>query len=109
MWSVSLTIIHAGLGGGHYAPRFNDLLKSSDVAIGHILASHSLHFPNGHWQAAVMEAVESTRRGFPHRDVEAYIDRKAFKGQDRERLTSFLDAQLIPWSFKAETLGRVNS
>lgn len=95
-----------GLGGGHYAPRFNDLLRQRrDVDLGHLLGSHSLHFPHGQWQKAVMEAVNSTRRAYPGRKVEAYIDRKAFKGGDRQKLTDFLDAEGVKWSFKPEELG----
>lgn len=100
-------LLSEGLGGGHYAPRFNDLLRQrEDVELGHILGSHSLHFPHGQWQAAVMEAVRSTARAHPGgRPVEAYIDRKAFKGPDRQRLTDFLDSQCVRWTFKAEELG----
>lgn len=84
-----------GLGGGHYAPRFSDLLQQRpDVRLGHILASYALDFTGlkgGQWRQAVSEAVTSTTAAYPPGTrVVVYLDRKSFKGADREALLSYL-------------------
>ena len=91
--------VMVGLGGGHYAPRHRAVISSSDVWIGHILASYALEFenhgdpgrpPTGNWKHSVETSIESTRSAFPGGDVFVHIDRKSFKGWQREALRNML-------------------
>ena len=94
-----------GLGGGHYAPRHRAIISQSDVWVGHLLASYALSFdeqtmgeglPSGPWRHAVTIAIESTRNAFPGGSVFAHLDRKSFKGWQRQALASLLSELDVP-------------
>jgi D-aminoacyl-tRNA deacylase len=93
-----------GLGGGHYAPRHKAVISASEVWVGHILANYAIVFeeqegdstPLGPWTHSVRTAVESTRIAFPGGDVFAHLDRKSFKGWQRQALISLLSELGVP-------------
>jgi len=94
-----------GLGGGHYAPRHRAVISQSDVWVGHLLANYALSFdeqtmeeglPSGPWRHAVTIAIESTRIAFPGGSVFAHLDRKSFKGWQRQALASLLSELGVP-------------
>ena len=100
-----------GIGGGHYAPFIGRLALHEGVWLGHVLANHSLPMirpdeqddgragataPSGNWSQAIDSAIESTRHAFPGADVWAYLDRKSFKGWQRQAIRVHLEAIGVP-------------
>ena len=92
-----------GLGGGHYAPRHKAIISETEVWVGHILANYAIVFedqegpsPGGPWKHSVRTAVESTRAAFPGGNVFAHLDRKSFKGWQRQALSSLLSELDVP-------------
>ena len=92
-----------GLGGGHYAPRHKAIISETEVWVGHILANYAIVFedqeepsPTGPWKHSVRTAVESTRAAFPGGNVFAHLDRKSFKGWQRQALSSLLSELDVP-------------
>ena len=94
-----------GLGGGHYAPRHRAVISQTDVWVGHLLANYALEFdeptvegelPAGPWRHAVTIAIEATRIAFPGGSVFAHLDRKSFKGWQRQALASLLSDFDVP-------------
>ena len=92
-----------GLGGGHYAPRHKAIISETEVWVGHILANYAIVFedqeepsPAGPWKHSVRTAVESTRVAFPGGNVFAHLDRKSFKGWQRQALYSLLSELDVP-------------
>lgn len=94
-----------GLGGGHYAPRHKAVISQTDVWVGHLLANYALAFdeptvegelPTGSWKHAVTVAIEATRLAFPGGSVFAHLDRKSFKGWQRQALSSLLSSLDVP-------------
>ena len=82
-----------------------DLLRHrSDVALGHCLASYSLDFNSGRWRGAVDEAVEATQRAYPGRPIFCYLDKKSFKGSERQALMAYLDGKGLRHTFKEEAI-----
>ncbi len=82
-----------GLGGGHYAPRHTDVIIRSGVDFGHLLANYALVFDEpseddapGPWKHSLREAVEKTRQAYPGGNVFAHLDRKSFKGWQRNAI-----------------------
>ncbi len=88
------------LGGGHYAPRANIMAAEPGALLGHMLARHSLPFEPategadvlGAWKQAIDESLDATRRAFPGRPVVVSMDRKSFRGWEREPLLSHLES-----------------
>jgi D-aminoacyl-tRNA deacylase len=75
------------------------------VWVGHLLANYALSFdeqtteeglPSGPWRHAVTIAIESTRIAFPGGSVFAHLDRKSFKGWQRQALASLLSELEVP-------------
>ena len=93
-----------GLGGGHYAPRHKAIISETEVWVGHILANYAIVFegqeesssPLGSWEHSVRTAVDSTRAAFPGGHVFAHLDRKSFKGWQRQALSSLLSELDVP-------------
>ncbi len=89
-----------GLGGGHYAPRHKAVVEDGNIWLGHILAGYSLDFdaPNRIiggkspiiWQDSIISAIESTKQAFPGGDIFVHLDRKSFKGWQRDLIKNFL-------------------
>ncbi len=100
---------HAGelvlvtLGGGHYAPRANQLAALEGVWLGHMLATYALPFEQsdegeitGTWRQSILAALEATRRSFPGGDLICSMDKKAFKGWQRQAIRDLLEDEGIP-------------
>ena len=87
------------LGGGHYAPRANKLASLDGIWLGHMLATYSLPFvksevegdiPGGTWKQAIESAVSATRLAFPNGKIICSMDKKAFKGWQRQAIRNYL-------------------
>lgn len=98
--SGSLVLIT--LGGGHYAPRANVLAGYNDVWLGHMLATYALPFekndgvPGGNWAQSIDAAVDSTMRSFPGAQIVVYMEKKAFKGWQRQAIRDHLENKNLP-------------
>ena len=93
------------LGGGHYAPRANKLAALEGVWLGHMLATYALPFvkpedenesPGGTWQQAIDSAINATRQAFPNGKVVCSMDKKAFRGWQRQAIRDYLLQESIP-------------
>lgn len=102
-----------GLGGGHYVPRHKDIVSNSDVWLGHLIASYSLTFerdenidnyPQGTWRHSIISAIESTIYSYPGGDIFVHLDRKSFKGWQRDAIHKLLTEQKIPILRKKEII-----
>ena len=100
---------HAGelvlvtLGGGHYAPRANQLAALDGVWLGHMLATYALPFDQssegeitGTWKQSILAALEATRRSFPGGELICSMDKKAFRGWQRQAIRDLLGDEEIP-------------
>ena len=102
-----------GLGGGHYVPRHKDIVSNSDVWLGHLIASYAMSFeknenfdsyPQGTWHHSIISAVESTISSFPGGDIFVHLDRKSFKGWQRDAIHKLLNEKNIPILRKKEII-----
>tara|TARA_B100000767_G_C19752761_1_gene531518 strand:- start:705 stop:1712 length:1008 start_codon:yes stop_codon:yes gene_type:complete len=93
------------LGGGHYAPRANNLGLHPDLRIGHMLATYALPFtkplvegeePLGNWKQSINAAFESTKRAYPNGVILFSMDKKAFKGWQRQAIRDHLEFLKAP-------------
>lgn len=93
------------LGGGHYAPRANNLGLHPSLRIGHMLATYALPFiapqtegeePQGNWKQSINAAFESTKRAFPGGKLIFSMDKKAFKGWQRQAIRNHLESLSTP-------------
>lgn len=91
------------LGGGHYAPRANNLAALENIWLGHMLASYALPFtlvegeePTGTWKQAINDAIDSTHKAFPGGELIVSMDKKAFKGWQRQAIRQHLETMNIP-------------
>lgn len=85
-------------GGGHYAPRANQMGALEGALLGHMLANHSLPFKRdedgtvfGSWSQAVDVALDASRAAHPTRDLVVSLDRKSFRGWERSALFDHLE------------------
>ena len=98
--SGSLVLIT--LGGGHYAPRANVLAGYNGVWLGHMLATYALPFekndgvPGGTWAQSIDAAVDSTMQSFPGAQLVVYMEKKAFKGWQRQAIRDHLEMKKLP-------------
>jgi len=90
------------LGGGHYAPRANLLAAEEGIWLGHMLATYALPFEQiegevgGNWKQAIDAALEATKKSFPLGDLVCSMDKKAFKGWQRQAVREHLNSLSIP-------------
>lgn len=91
------------LGGGHYAPRANQLAALDGVWLGHMLATYALPFEleengevRGTWKQSIRAGLEATRTSFPGGDIVCSMDKKAFKGWQRQAIRAYLESEGIP-------------
>ena len=93
------------LGGGHYAPRANKLGSVDGIWIGHMLATYALPFiapeiegdqPGGTWKNSLTCAINSTKQAFPNGNVVCSMDKKAFKGWQRQAIRTHLEELNVP-------------
>lgn len=98
--------IVVGLGGGHYCPKMNDLVRHrDDVLIGHICASYAFKGPAKAWQAGVLEAVEASKAAVDDSvPVIMYVDKKALPAALRNELLAFLEAEGLLFAVKEHEL-----
>ena len=112
-------IAFLGLGGGHYAPRHQAILRATSAHCGHLLASYSLPFiqpeepdwdsltgalPEGAWKDAIDVCLEQTMKVFPESKIVAHLDRKSFKGWQRQSIRRHLEVKGIPLFRQADFL-----
>ncbi|MGY8755350.1 MAG: D-aminoacyl-tRNA deacylase [Candidatus Poseidoniales archaeon] len=91
------------LGGGHYAPRANKIALDKDVFLGHILATYAIPFSRdedenitGMWEHSIRAAVSSTKIAYPGAQLLCSIEKKAFKGWQRQLIRDLMAALDIP-------------
>lgn len=72
-----------GFGGGHYAPKFTDLVLEGNLSIGHIFPKHCI---SGLTHSVVISAFRRTKGPC----TLAVIDWKGIRGVDRERILTIL-------------------
>lgn len=93
------------LGGGHYAPRANKLGSMQGIWIGHMLATYALPFikpesegeiPGGTWKQAIDAALKTTKQSFPGGNIVCSMDKKAFRGWQRQGIRDHLQSIGIP-------------
>lgn len=112
---------HAGqlvvvtLGGGHYAPRGNNLGLHEGVWLGHMLASYALPFvqtegePEGNWKQSIDAAISATREAFPEGYLVVSMDKKAFRGWQRQAIRDHLEVLDIPLLTTKQILARLET
>ena len=89
------------LGGGHYAPKGNKLASEDGVWLGHMLANHSIPFgssedPGVLWRQSIDAIVQSTQKAFPNGSVIATVEKKSFKGWQRQLIYQHLEFISVP-------------
>jgi len=93
------------LGGGHYAPRANKLALLDGVWLGHMLATYALPFekaeeegslPGGTWSQSISQALAATKVAYPGGKIICSMDKKAFRGWQRQAIRDYLSARNIP-------------
>jgi len=100
------------LGGGHYAPRANALGLHENVWLGHMLATYALPFERdddenvtGMWETSIRRAVAATKKAFPGGDIVCSMDKKAFKGWQRQAIRGLLEELEIPLLRRSQIIG----
>ena len=100
------------LGGGHYAPRGNFLAMHEDVWIGHMLATYALPFEkkddgtiSGMWKNSLRKAIDSTKIAYPGGEIVCSMDKKAFKGWQRQAIRDLLEELNVPLLKRSEIIG----
>ena len=85
------------LGGGHYAPRGNLLASHEGIWLGHMLATYALPFVkneddtvSGMWENSIRKAIKATELAFPGGEIVCSMDKKAFKGWQRQAIRDLL-------------------
>ena len=89
------------LGGGHYAPKGNKLASEENVWLGHMLANHSIPFgtpedPGVLWRQSIDAVVKSTKIAFPDGTIVATVEKKSFKGWQRQLIYQHLESICVP-------------
>jgi D-aminoacyl-tRNA deacylase len=99
------------LGGGHYAPRANMLGLHEGIWIGHMLATYALPFErdesgnvSGMWENSIRKAITSTKLAYPGGEVVCSMDKKAFKGWQRQAIRDLLEELDVPLLKRAEII-----
>jgi len=103
------------LGGGHYAPRGNKLGMVDGVWLGHMLATYALPFTRdedenvgGMWETSIRQAVLATKQAFPGGSIVCSMDKKAFKGWQRQAIRDLLAELEVPLLKRAEIIEMAN-
>ena len=110
-WQGDGTVV-VTLGGGHYAPRANSLGLYEHVWIGHMLATYALPFErdeegnvSGMWNNSIRKAISATRKAYPGGRIVCSMDKKAFKGWQRQAIRELLSELEVPLLKSAEIIG----
>jgi D-aminoacyl-tRNA deacylase len=100
------------LGGGHYAPRGNLLASHEGIWLGHMLATYALPFVknedetvSGMWENSIRKAIKATELAFPGGEIVCSMDKKAFKGWQRQAIRDLLSELGVPLLKSAEIIG----
>jgi D-aminoacyl-tRNA deacylase len=100
------------LGGGHYAPRGNLLASHEGIWLGHMLATYALPFVkneddtvSGMWENSIRKAIKATELAFPGGEIVCSMDKKAFKGWQRQAIRELLSELGVPLLKSAEIIG----
>ena len=90
----------------HHGPFLTNksIILQTEIWVGHILANYSLIFDDlvegeeisGSWKESIEKSLEATKKSFPGGDIFAHLDRKSFKGWQRNSIISFLNEKNIP-------------
>ena len=85
------------LGGGHYSPKANTLALEPNVWLGHMLANHSLPFgtqdePGELWKQSINAALSSTKQAYPGGRLVCNVEKKSFKGWQRQLIYNHLES-----------------
>ena len=96
-------VVLVTLGGGHYAPRASQLAALDGVWLGHMLATYALPFTReddgsieGTWKQSILGALASTKKAFPGGEIVCSMDKKAFKGWQRQAIRDLLTSENVP-------------
>lgn len=99
------------LGGGHYAPRGNMLGLHENIWLGHMLATYALPFTKddeglvgGMWETSIRSSIASTKKAYPGGEVVCSMDKKAFKGWQRQAIRDLLSELDVPLLKSAELI-----
>jgi D-aminoacyl-tRNA deacylase len=91
------------LGGGHYAPRANKIAMAENVYLGHMLATYAIPFErdeeeniSGMWEQSIRAAVTSTQLAYPGANLLSSLEKKAFKGWQRQAIRDLMAELEIP-------------
>lgn len=79
-----------GLGGGHYAPRFTDLVRETGASVGHMLASYHWDDGVGPDREVLASFLAASAPPGRERPDAVYFDKKSFKGPVRGALRDAL-------------------
>ena len=76
-----------GIGGGHYAPRFTDLVLSSRVDMGHMIPNYQLQDSSDEDIARMIRsATEASGTDL------VYVHRNSMKGSEERRINGIIDS-----------------
>ena len=76
-----------GIGGGHYAPRFTDLILSSKVDMGHMIPNYQLQDSSDEDIARMItSAAEASGTDL------VYVHRNSMKGAEERRINGIIDS-----------------
>jgi len=81
--NVSTLRAVVGFGGGHYAPKFTDIVLEQNIGIGHIFPKYCTH----ELADTMVDLAFKRTRGIC---TQAVVDWKGIQGADRKRLLSIL-------------------
>ncbi len=77
-----------------------------------MLATYALPFSkdadenvSGMWENSIRKAISSTKLAFPGGDVVCSMDKKAFKGWQRQAIRDLLEELEVPLLKRAEIIG----
>ena len=100
------------LGGGHYAPRGNMLGLDENIWLGHMLATYALPFTRteddvigGMWETSIRKAIQATKKAFPGGEIICSMDKKAFKGWQRQAIRDLLAELEVPLLKSSQIIG----
>ena len=76
-----------GIGGGHYAPRFTDLVLSSKADMGHMIPNYQLQdSSDDEISRMIRSAAEASGTDL------VYVHRNSMKGSEERRINSIIDS-----------------
>ena len=76
-----------GVGGGHYAPRFTDLILSTKVDMGHMVPNYQINEAS---DEEVSRMISSAAAASDTKMV--YVHRNSMKGAEERRINSIIDS-----------------